>query len=140
MKNDKVRLDDGQTWKIKREIVERLNEPWQWHLIRTEKGKKRKHTFLRRGGNSDSCFKNETDYNEYLPDIYNKPNNTTNQTPDTLCNEVEETTNIIQTCSVRILKRPSRYEGDVLYICLCYHSKGYLCHKTILCHKVALAV
>ena len=28
-KNDKVRLHDGQTWKIKGEIVEHLNEPPQ---------------------------------------------------------------------------------------------------------------
>ena len=35
-KNDKVRLHDGQTWKTKGEVVERLNETPRSYLIRTE--------------------------------------------------------------------------------------------------------
>ena len=37
-KNDKVKLHNGQTWQIKGEIVEHLNEPPRSHLIRTENG------------------------------------------------------------------------------------------------------
>ena len=110
-KNDKVRLHDGQTWKIKgEEIVEHLNEPPRSYLMRTENGdilrRNRKCIILRKGGNSDSCFKNETDEDEYLFNIYVKTNKTTNQTPDNLCNEVEETTNVTRNCSGRIVKRP----------------------------------
>ena len=59
-KNDKVRLRDGQTWKIKGEIVECLNKSQQSYLIRTENGNifchNRKHILRRKGGNSDSFF------------------------------------------------------------------------------------
>ena len=58
----------------------------------------------------NSYFKNKTDDNEYLFNIYDKTNKTTTQTPDDLCNEVEETTNVTQTCSRRIVKIPSRYD------------------------------
>ena len=58
----------------------------------------------------NSYFKNKTDDNEYLFNIYDKTNKTTTQTPDDLCNEVEETTNVTQTCSGRIVKIPSRYD------------------------------
>ena len=37
-KNDKVRLHEEQTWKIKGEIVKRLDEPPRSYLIRTENG------------------------------------------------------------------------------------------------------
>ena len=102
-KNDEVRLHDGQTWKMKGEIVEHLNELPPSYLIRTENGnilrRNRKHILLRKGGNSDSYFKNETDNDEYLFSIYDKTNKTTNQTPDNLCNEVVEATNVTRTRS-----------------------------------------
>ena len=41
-------------------------------------------------------------------------NKTTNQTPDNLCNEVEKTTNVTQTHSGRVVKRPSRYDDYVM--------------------------
>ena len=66
---------------------------------------------LRKGGNSDRYFKNETDDDEYLLNIYDKTDKTTNQTPDNLCNEVEETTNVKRTRSGRIVKIPSRYDN-----------------------------
>ena len=97
-KNDKVRLHDGQTWNIESEIVEHVNEPPQSYLIRTENGNvlchNRKHILLIKGGNISSYFKNETDDDEYLFNINDKTNKATNQTPDNLCNEDEETTNI----------------------------------------------
>ena len=83
-KNDKVRLHEEQTWKIKGEIVKRLDEPPRSYLIRTENGnilhRNRKHILFRKEGNSDSFFKNETDDNEYLFNIYDKTNKTTNYT------------------------------------------------------------
>ena len=69
---------------------------------------------LRKGGNSDRYFKNETDDDEYLLNIYDKTDKTTNQTPDNLCNEVEETTNVKRTRSGRIVKIPSRYDNYVM--------------------------
>ena len=57
-----------------------------------------------------SYFKNKTDDDEYLFNIYDKTKKTTNQAPADLCNEVEETTNVTQTCSGRIVKIPSRYD------------------------------
>ena len=79
----KVRLHDGQTWKIKGEFVEYLNEPPRSHLIRTENGnilrRNRKHILLWKGRNSNSYFKNETDDNEDLFNFIDKRNNTTNQ-------------------------------------------------------------
>ena len=66
---------------------------------------------LRKGGNSDRYFKNETENDEYLLNIYDKTDKTTNQTPDNLCNEVEETTNVKRTRSGRIVKIPSRYDN-----------------------------
>ena len=117
-KNDKVRLHDGQTWKIKGEIIEHLNEPPRSYLIRPENGnilrRNRKCIVFRKGGNSHSYFKTETDEDEYLFDIYDKTNKTTNQTPDNLCNEVEEKTNVTRNRSGRIVKRPSRYDDDVI--------------------------
>ena len=107
-KNGKVRLHDGQTWKIKVKTVEHLNETPQSYLIRTENGNtlcwNRKHILLRKGGNSDSYFKNETDDDEYLFNIYDKTNKTTNQRADNLCNEAEETTNVTQTRSGGLLR------------------------------------
>ena len=41
-------------------------------------------------------------------------NNTTNRTPDNLCNEVEETINVTQTRSGRNVKRPSRFDNYVM--------------------------
>ena len=117
-KNDKVRLHDGFTWKIKGEIVEHLNKPTRLYLIRTENGnilrRNRKHILLSNGGNSDSYFKNETDDDEYLFNIYDKTNKTTNETPDNLCNEVEKATNVTRTRSGRIVKRSSRYDDYVM--------------------------
>ena len=92
---------------MKGEIIEHLNEPPQSYLTRTENGnilcRNRKHLLLRKGRNSDSYFKNEAD-DEYLFNIYDKTNKTINQTPDNLCNEVEETTNVTQTCLGRIVE------------------------------------
>ena len=45
---------------------------------------------------------------------YGKTNNTTIQTPDNLCNEIEETTQVTQIHSGRIVKRPSRYDEHVI--------------------------
>ena len=102
-KNDKVRFHDGHTWKIKGEIVEHLNKPPRSYLMRTENGnilcRNRKHILLCKGGNSDSYFKNQTDDDDYLFNIYDKTNRTFNQVPDNLCNEVEKATNVTQTCS-----------------------------------------
>ena len=50
---------------------------------------------------------------QYLFNVFDKTNNTTNQTPYNLCNEVQETTNVTQTRSGRI-KRPSRYDDYVI--------------------------
>ena len=47
---------------------------------------------------------------KYLFNICDKTNKTTNQTPENPCNEVEETTNVTQTHSGRIVKKPSRYD------------------------------
>ena len=51
-KNGKVRLHDGQTWKIKGEIVKHLNKPPRSYLIRTENVNilrpNRKHMLLRK--------------------------------------------------------------------------------------------
>ena len=69
---------------------------------------------LRKGGNSDRYFKNETEDDEYLLNIYDKTDKTTNQTPNNLCNEVEETTNVKRTRSGRIVKIPSRYDNYVM--------------------------
>ena len=117
-KIEKARLHDGQTWKEKGETVEHLNEPPRLYLIRTENGniirRNRKHVLLWKGGNSDSFFKNETDDDEYLFNIYKETNKTTNQTPDNLCNEVEEATNVARTRSGRIVQRPSRYDDYVM--------------------------
>ena len=74
----------------------------------------RKHILLRKGKNNDSYFKNETDDDEYLFNICDKTNKTTNQTPDNLHNEVEVPTNVTQTHSGRIVKRPSRYDDYVM--------------------------
>ena len=41
-------------------------------------------------------------------------NNTTNQTPDNLCNEVEEKINVTRTRSGRDVKRPSRFDNYVM--------------------------
>ena len=117
-KNDNVRLNDRQTWKIKGEVVEHFNEPPRSNLIRTENGNilccNRKHILLSKGGNSDSYFKNETNDEVYLFNIYDKTNKTTNQTPDNLCNKVEKATYVMQTCSGRFVKRPSRYDDYVM--------------------------
>ena len=117
-KYDKVRLHDGQTCKIKGEIVEHLNEPSQSYLIRTENWNilhhNRKHILLKKRGNSDSYFKIETDDDEYLFNIYGRTSKTTNQTVDNLCNEVEGTINVRQTRSGRIVKIPSRYDDYVI--------------------------
>ena len=69
---------------------------------------------LRKGGNSDRYFKNETEDDEYLLNIYDKTDKTTNQTPNNICNEVEETTNVKRTRSGRIVKIPSRYDNYVM--------------------------
>ena len=78
-----VRLHDRQTWKVKGEFVEYLNEPPRSHLIRTENGnilrRNRKHILIIKGRNSNSYFKNETDKNEDLFIFIDKRNNTTNQ-------------------------------------------------------------
>ena len=83
---------------IKEEIVEHLNEPPRSYLIRGENGnilrRKRKHILLRKGGNWDSYFINETDDDEYLLNICDKTNNTAKQIPYDLFNEVEETMNV----------------------------------------------
>ena len=65
---------------------------------------------LRKGINSDSYFKNETDDDEYLFNIYYKTNNNTNQIPDNLCNEIEEITSVTRNLSEKIVKRTSRYD------------------------------
>ena len=59
-------------------------------------------------------MKNETDDDEDLFNSYDKINNTTNQRPDNLCNEVEETINITGTRSERIVKRPFRYDDYIM--------------------------
>ena len=76
--NDKVRLHDRKTWRIKGKTVEHLNKLPQSYLIRTENGnilcRNRKHILLRKRGNSDSYFKSETDDEVYLFNISDKTN------------------------------------------------------------------
>ena len=60
--------------------------------------------YLEKRGNSNSYFKNETDDDQHLFDIYDERNNTTNQKPHNLCNEVEETTNVTRTLSEELLR------------------------------------
>ena len=113
-KNDKVKLHDVQTWKIKGEIVEYLNEPPRSYLMRTEKGISyvviENRYYLEKGEIGIFILKMN---DQYLFNVFDKTNNTTNQTPYNLCNEVQETTNVTQTRSGRI-KRPSRYDDYVI--------------------------